>query len=159
MALRTNKTDTTEMIEYGLINHYHVNRSTRCALEVNVEFGRVDFLAIDRNDIVICIEIKTTLADFKSTSGHNHIGNYNYYAVPTDLVPKIADLVEPHIGIIEVSDRARGEPRVVIVKKSRKVNTKFTKTILDKLKKNMFTALNSNLRRLLRYRYLMKRRD
>ena len=50
------------------------------------------------------IEIKVTLADFKSNHGHNFVGNLNYYAIPGYLLPEVEDLVPEDIGIILYQD-------------------------------------------------------
>lgn len=46
------------------------------------------------------IEIKITLADFKSSHGHNFVGNLNYYAIPNHLLSEVENLVPTDIGII-----------------------------------------------------------
>lgn len=49
---------------------------------------------------VTCFEIKISKSDFKSPNGHNFVGNFNYYVIPKELYPEIADLVPDGIGII-----------------------------------------------------------
>lgn len=46
------------------------------------------------------MEIKITLADFKSSHGHNFVGNLNYYVIPTKLLQQVETLVPEDIGII-----------------------------------------------------------
>lgn len=46
------------------------------------------------------IEIKITLNDFKSSHGHNFVGNLNYYVIPDRLLSEIESLVPEDIGII-----------------------------------------------------------
>lgn len=50
--------------------------------------------------LVTCFEIKITKSDFKSKHGHNFVGNCNYYVIPKELYPDVADLVPEEIGII-----------------------------------------------------------
>lgn len=50
--------------------------------------------------LVTCFEIKITKSDFKSPHGHNFVGNCNYYVIPKELYPDVADLVPEDIGII-----------------------------------------------------------
>lgn len=47
-----------------------------------------------------CFEIKISKSDFKSKNGHNFVGNRNYYVIPKELFPKVADLVGEDIGVI-----------------------------------------------------------
>lgn len=53
--------------------------------------------------MVTCYEIKVTKADFKSTHGHNFVGNCNYYVVPTEIYKDIIDLVPEDIGVITLA--------------------------------------------------------
>jgi len=64
-----------------------------CRFRYIREVGHMDVL-------VTCYEIKVTKSDFKSTHGHNFVGNANYYVVPKELYPDIVDLVPEDIGII-----------------------------------------------------------
>lgn len=50
--------------------------------------------------MVTCFEVKITYSDFKSKSGHNFHGNENFYCVPKDLAPKIAEEVPADVGIL-----------------------------------------------------------
>lgn len=52
------------------------------------------------------MEIKITLNDFKSSHGHNFIGNLNYYVIPGKLLQDIEALVPEDIGIILYQDGA-----------------------------------------------------
>ncbi len=47
--------------------------------------------------LVTCFEIKITKSDFKSHHGHNFVGNCNYYVIPKELYPDVADLVPEDI--------------------------------------------------------------
>lgn len=147
----------TEDIEFALFDYFHVQRSTRCALEVNILVGRVDFVALSKSGEMTCIEIKVTKSDFKSDNGHNLIGNKNYYAIPPGLYESIKDLIPNHVGVMEVHVDSYGAyGRVTILKNSKKIDHKYPKEFVEKIKDNMWIALNSNNRRLLRERYLLK---
>lgn len=50
--------------------------------------------------LITCIEIKVSKSDFKSTHGHNFVGNMNYYAVPLELYKEIEPMVPDGIGIL-----------------------------------------------------------
>ena len=50
--------------------------------------------------LTTCFEIKISKSDFKSKNGNNFVGNHNDYVVPTELYPKIIDLVPDDIGVI-----------------------------------------------------------
>lgn len=60
--------------------------------------------------LIICFEIKISKSDFKSKNGHNFVGNLNYYVVPKDLYPQIADLVPENVGVLVYYD-GKGEPK------------------------------------------------
>lgn len=50
--------------------------------------------------MITCFEVKITLSDFRSKNGHNFHGNENYYCVPKELAPKIANEVPEDVGIL-----------------------------------------------------------
>lgn len=50
--------------------------------------------------MITCYEVKISYRDFKSKNGHNFHGNENYYVAPVELAKKIAQEVEPDIGVI-----------------------------------------------------------
>lgn len=50
--------------------------------------------------LLTCFEIKVTKSDFKSSHGHNFVGNMNYYAVPEEIFKEIEPLVPSGIGIL-----------------------------------------------------------
>lgn len=56
--------------------------------------------------LIVCFEIKITKADFKSTHGHNFVGNLNYYVVPNSIYNDIKDDVPDGIGIIVYHDNS-----------------------------------------------------
>lgn len=148
------KSKLTEDLEYALFHTYHIKKSTRCALEVFVPYGRVDFMAISKDDEITCIEIKVSKQDFLSKNGHNFFGNKNYYAVPEFLSKEIIELVPPTVGVMEVSFSKTGNPIVKIVKNSKKIKHEYMNKVIDDFRYNMWVALNSNMRRMLRDRYL-----
>lgn len=54
--------------------------------------------------LISCFEIKVSKSDFKSTNGHNFVGNLNYYVMPNELASKVASLVPAGVGIIAFID-------------------------------------------------------
>lgn len=54
----------------------------------------------DERILCTCFEIKITVADFKSSHGHNFFGNMNYYVVPEEIYQDIKSLVPEDIGIL-----------------------------------------------------------
>ena len=50
--------------------------------------------------LITCFEIKISESDFRSSHGHNFVGNLNYYVVPKELADKIKTEVPPNIGIL-----------------------------------------------------------
>lgn len=80
------KTKETQVIEYQVFKHLYLRWGYRVALEVGIPdemalpqklWGRCDIVAI-KDNIVICVEIKISVADFKSKNGHNLVGTKNY---------------------------------------------------------------------------------
>lgn len=65
------------------------------------------------------LEIKISLEDFKSSHGHNFVGNLNYYVLPKDLLELVKDLIPEGVGIIT-----------------------YTKGILEEYKKSSFVELS-----------------
>ena len=55
------KTEITKQIESVVFKKYFLDYSMRCAFEVPFEGGRVDFVAVDRNNKFIFVEIKRLL--------------------------------------------------------------------------------------------------
>lgn len=46
-----------------------------------------------------CYEIKSSIADFNSRSGHNFIGDFNYYIMPIWVYETIKDQIPKDIGV------------------------------------------------------------
>ena len=46
-----------------------------------------------------CYEIKISVSDFHSENGHNFIGNYNYYIMPSAVYEKVKDEIPKEIGV------------------------------------------------------------
>lgn len=139
------KTLETKFIEYALLDFFHLKRSIRCALEVDVGTGIADFMAISKDDIVTIVEIKVTFTDFKSKHGHNFVGDKNYYAVPEELIDRIKPLVPKDIGIIRVKRNPySGKPDVYIVKSARKLKREDSSHPLSFYKQHMWCASTSN---------------
>jgi hypothetical protein len=99
----------TKIIEAQVFEYLFLKRGCQVGLEVDLPLQmcpkdgqfthRVDIAAI-KGDEITCVEIKVSLADFKSPNGHNLCGHKNYYAVPNELISQIELLVPKHIGII-----------------------------------------------------------
>ena len=119
------------------------NTQVRYALEVEVSsatWGIVDCVTAEFHyenlngiPIVTTYEIKTSLSDFKSKNGHNHVGDYSYYVVTKKLYPKIKDLIPYTIGIMTY-DEEKGLLRVVrkpYINRSLSIDQKFH--ILNKM--------------------------
>lgn len=54
---------------------------------------------IEKGDFY-CYEIKSTVEDFKSKNGHNFLGDYNYYVMPTAVFEAVRDLIPYNIGVL-----------------------------------------------------------
>lgn len=152
-----NKTLATRELEFKAFDYLYLQRGGySLAMEVNVPFrGRADIVGLAKKTKrgkereVIVLEIKTSLQDFRSKSGHNFYGHKNYYVVPQDLVDKIRDEVPGHIGIITTDQY----DRVKIVKNARTIKHNYPPRFYEVLEQNIETAKQSNIRRLLKYRY------
>lgn len=172
------KTKLTNMVEYLTYDYLYLKRGYRLALEVTIPYDLfkevnipngvkhglpiVDIMGVSKHRQVICVEIKTTFADFKSKNGHNFYGNYNYYAVPLDLVDKIMPLVPPHVGIIAVTTVSSvyevgkhkttyyTDPRIAKNAKLQKIdflkqNQLTRENILEQVQYNIITAQTSSI--------------
>lgn len=163
------KSSETLLITRLVFEYLYLERGYRVGMEVAVPNGfhrpegRCDLLGYNNKKEFICVEVKITLADFKSKHGHNFVGNKNYYAVPLDLVDKIKDLVPKHVGIIAVkitpSVYADGKdhcfydyPYVIKQCQTRDVPT----MLADGLLKNIATAQTSNILTLLKKLYAIE---
>jgi hypothetical protein len=59
--------------------------------------------------MIACLEIKISVADFKSKNGHNFFGNCNFYVVPSDIYNAVKGIVPDDIGIIVYTKTERSE--------------------------------------------------
>lgn len=161
------KTETTKIIEACLFELFFLKKAMRCGLEVETLSKtsdcwstRVDFLAYDKKDEFIFIEIKISLSDFKSSHGHNFYGHRNYYAMTKELYEKVKDIIPTEIGVYVLEEYIRRESKkkrnvrayqVVLVKKCKVVkHCRLNKSakIMSQQKYNVITACNSTIRRL-----------
>ena len=53
---------------------------------------------IEKGDFC-CYEVKSSVEDFHSKNGHNFIGDYNYYVMPTEVYQKISNEIPFGIGV------------------------------------------------------------
>ena len=158
------KTRLTEIIEAEVFNLFYLKYGYRGAFEVSVyrnkKLNRVDYVGYDKKNNTVFIEIKQSLQDFRSKSGHTFYGNKNYYAMPEKLWQRVKDDIPAGVGVYVL--RVLNKPtdfnvyyygitayELVCVKTStiNKVSV-FTSKQLEKLKYNVLTAANSNIRRL-----------
>nr|WP_319775990.1 hypothetical protein [uncultured Sphaerochaeta sp.] len=75
-------------------------------LEVTMPEGdRVDMLTYKkRNDTFTCYEFKVSKSDIHSKHALTFVGDHNYICVPDSLAEEAETVVEPHVGIIAVTD-------------------------------------------------------
>lgn len=84
------------------------------AKEVTFDYGtdhavRVDYMrfkpvnntvsGIEKGDFY-CYEIKSSTDDFRSKNGHNFIGDFNYYVMPSEVFEAIKNEIPYKVGII-----------------------------------------------------------
>lgn len=133
--------------------------SHRCAFEVWVRRGRVDFVSRDREGKYTFVEIKVSVADFNSRSGHNFYGDKNYYAMPADLYEKVKDKIPKGIGvlvpkILEYENLGYEKYELEVVRRAGKIDNTLTNEERNDFRRRMLTSCNSTINRLLRdYRY------
>lgn len=102
------KTNKTLFVEKSLFNHFN-KPGTYCCLEVKVgtlssqklvtdNTELVDLMVYHTDGTIRCIEIKTSLSDFKSQASLSFYGDYNYIAISDNLLePLMQDnLLKPH---------------------------------------------------------------
>lgn len=146
------KRKETRELEYLIYNYFYLTRGLNCALEVQLPgIGRPDFVGLDKKSQLTIVEIKVTKADFKSINGHNLMGHYNYYAMPLKLYNEVKEDIPSYVGVI-VPKKGKSKG-IEIVKKARNTKNTFHARFYTVLTKNIETAKQSNIRRLLYYRY------
>ena len=70
---------------------------------VRVDYMRFEPLnntisGIEKGDFY-CYEIKSSVADFHSKNGHNFIGDYNYYVMPSEVYQKVSAEIPFGVGV------------------------------------------------------------
>ena len=53
---------------------------------------------IEKGDFY-CYEIKSSVEDFRSKNGHNFIGDYNYYVMPSEVYQKVSAEIPFGVGV------------------------------------------------------------
>ena len=96
---------------------------------------------IEKGDFY-CYEIKSSVEDFHSKNGHNFIGDYNYYVMPSDIYQRVSAEIPFGVGVYCPTGSS-----LVSVKKARRMNRQravsemllmmFRSANRDKLKNNM----------------------
>lgn len=106
-------------------------------LEVTIGWygkGRVDYMTMDCKEIFRCYELKVSKQDFKSSHGHNFVGHFNYYVMPSNVFKEVMDLIPKHIGIYTWNGRY-----LTLIKRPKKQELKVDINIL---KNSMIRSLN-----------------
>lgn len=154
------KTIETETLEYLVYDYLFLRRGLSCALEVQVPIGaRADFVGIDKKNQITVVEIKTTRQDFRSDSGHNFIGNKNYYALPEELYEEVKNEIPNHVGVLINDNYYSSYYKIKAVKPAKTIKHNYPQRFIDKIRANIETAKQSNVRRLLYYRHLVNTRE
>ena len=111
-----NRHETTQWLSKLLENHIDPNNDPRVywSKEVTFDYGsaapiRVDYMrfkpvnnsvsGIEKGD-VYCYEVKSSVEDFHSKNGHNMIGDFNYYVMPTDVYEKVRFEIPYKVGVM-----------------------------------------------------------
>ena len=148
------KKQSTRDLEFFVYDYFYLKRGLLCAMEVKVPFNfRADFLGIDKKDVITVVEIKSSVSDFRSTSGHNFIGHKNYYALPLEVYEKVKDEIPKHVGAIVLNKYFT----LRVIKSAKTIDHKYPKNFMAQLRYNIETAKQSNIRRLLYHRWEKER--
>ena len=96
---------------------------------------------IEKGDFY-CYEVKSSVEDFHSKNGHNFIGDYNYYVMPSEVYQKVSAEIPFNVGVYCPTGSS-----LESVKQARRMNRKRSVTEMllmmfrsanrDKLKNNM----------------------
>lgn len=148
------KTKATKDLEYLVYDYFYLTRGLQCGMEVAIPFSfRADFIGINKQDEITVVEIKTSVKDFNSINGHNFIGHKNYYALTHKVFELVKDKIPNHIGVLVKGNKNKLE----VVKRARTINHNYPQNFIDKIRYNIETAKQSNVRRLLYQRYKLSR--
>lgn len=108
--------DITKDLSARLEKYIDPNNDPRIywAKEVTFDYAtgntvRVDFMrfkpinnsvsGIEKGDFY-CYEIKSSVEDFNSKNGHNHIGDFNYYVMPEEVYLAVKDKLPYFVGVM-----------------------------------------------------------
>jgi hypothetical protein len=143
------KTDVTKQLESIVFHKYFIKNGERCAFEVsfvdrkNEIRGRVDFVAMDREGRFTFVEIKQSVSDFNSKTGHNLYGDKNYYAMPLELYEKVYDKISKGVGVMVIKEHDWTHSlgyihyEAEIIKRCSKIAYKLTPQKRERQKKDM----------------------
>jgi hypothetical protein len=152
----TQRKQTTKILTETLLKKITHESDSRkyFATEVTFDYGtpkqcRVDVMefrpknntvsGIEKGDFY-CYEVKSCVADFKSTHGHNFIGDYNYYVMPKELYEEVQGSIAYSVGVI-VSDM---NGNLITQKRARRVDR--TKSIAEMLLMMFRSANRENIK-------------
>lgn len=111
-----NRPDITASLSQMLERYISPHKDPRIywAKEVTFDYStdhsvRVDYMrfkpknntvsGIEKGDFY-CYEVKSSLDDFHSKNGHNFIGDFNYYVMPSEVFSAIKEEIPWDIGVI-----------------------------------------------------------
>lgn len=111
----SNRPEITAMLSLSLQEHINPRHDPRIywAREVTFDYStskpiRVDYMrfkpvnntvsGIEKGDFY-CYEVKSSVEDFKSKNGHNFIGEFNYYVMPSDVYEKVQKEIPYGVGV------------------------------------------------------------
>ena len=109
-----NRPETTKMLSKCLEKHIKAyDTRVYWAKEVTLDYattnaGRVDYMrykpknntisGIEKGDFY-CYEIKSSIEDFRSKNGHNFIGDFNYYVMPSEVYKEVQKEIPYYVGV------------------------------------------------------------
>ena len=133
-----NRPETTKWLSKLLEEHIDPKNDPRVywAKEITFDYGsvspiRVDYMqfkpvnnsvsGVEKGD-VYCYEIKSSVEDFRSKNGHNLIGDFNYYVMPTDVYEKVKLEIPYNVGVMcpETLESPFFERTTLVTKKNAK---------------------------------------
>lgn len=131
----SNRPEITAMLSLSIQKHINPKNDPRIywAKEVTFDYAtskpvRVDFMkfkpvnntisGIEKGDFY-CYEVKSSVEDFRSKNGHNFLGDFNYYVMPTEVYEKVKKEIPYGIGVyvpsgsdLESAQKARRKDRL-----------------------------------------------
>lgn len=122
----SSRAEITKLLSLSIQKHIDSHNDPRIYWAREVTFGyatsnsiRVDYMkfkpvnntvsGIEKGDFY-CYEVKSSVEDFRSKNGHNFLGDFNYYIMPSEVYEKVKSEIPYRVGVyIPEKKNYRGE--------------------------------------------------